>query len=231
MPFRVLVVDDERPARAVAARFLADDVRFELAGEASDGAEAVAAVRRLAPDLLILDVRMPGRDGLQVLAELGTPRPYVIFATAHAEYAGPAFEVDAIDYLRKPFARERFRRALDKAARVLTPPRSAVVLRTPEGLVAVDEAEIVRISASGKHVVVVTRTGRYTVREALGALEARLSPTRFVRVHRSEIVNLSHVECLQGSSHGDGIIVLHDGTAVVLSRTCRHSFLGRFGKR
>jgi two-component system LytT family response regulator len=232
MPFRVLLVDDEPPARALAARFLAEDSRFELVGEARDGVEAIEQVGRLAPDLLVLDVQMPGCDGLDVLAALSSRsaerRPQVIFATAYSEYAAPAFDADAIDYLCKPYARARFHRALDKAARALSEPNRVFVLRTLEGLVSVAEDDLVRASAAGKHVVVSTRTGQLSLRQTLSAFEARLPPERFVRVHRSELVNLAHVERLEGSMHGDGILVLRDGSAVVLSRTCRAAFLERF---
>jgi two-component system, LytTR family, response regulator len=232
MRFRVLVVDDEPPARATAIRFLADDARFELVGEARDGIEAVEEIERVTPDLLVLDIQMPGRDGFGVLAAgpaAGLQRRMaVIFATAHADYAVPAFEADAIDYVCKPFARPRFARALDKAARALARPDRALVLRTVDGLVSVREHEVVQVSAAGKHVVVVTQTGRHVLRDTLGAVEARLSPDRFVRVHRSEIVNLAHVERLDGTTHGDGVLVLRNGSAVVLSRTCRARFLERF---
>ena len=231
MRFRVLLVDDERPARATATRFLAQDPRFELAGEAQDGIEAIEQVERLAPDLLVLDVQMPGRDGLSVVAALNElaadHRPHVIFATAHSEYAVPAFDAEAIDYLCKPFARERFQRALDKAARVLARPDRVILLRTIEGLVSVLADDLVRVSADGKSVLVATRTGQHRVRQTLTAFEARLPADRFVRVHRSELVNLAHVERLMGSTHGDGIVVLRDGSAVVLSRTCRAGFLER----
>ncbi|HEX2669955.1 MAG TPA: response regulator, partial [Polyangiaceae bacterium] len=177
MPFRVLLADDERPARATATRFLAQDPRFELAGEARDGIEAVEQVERLAPDLLVLDVQMPGRDGLSVIAALNERaadhRPHVIFATAHSEYAVPAFDAEAIDYLCKPFARERFQRALDKAARILARPDRVILLRTPEGLVSVLADDLVRVSADGKSVLVATRTGQHRVRQTLTAFEAR----------------------------------------------------------
>jgi two-component system, LytTR family, response regulator len=232
MPYRVLLADDERPARATATRFLADDPRFELAGEARDGIETVEQVERLTPDLLVLDVQMPGRDGLEVIATLNERmkehRPHVIFATAHSEYAVPAFDAEAIDYLCKPFAGERFSRALDKAARVLCQPDRVFLLRTIDGLVSLRADDIVRVSADDKSVLVATRSGQHRVRQTLTAFEERLSPERFVRVHRSELVNLGHVERLTGSTHGDGILVMRDGSAVVLSRTCRAAFLARF---
>jgi len=106
-------------------------------------------------------------------------------------------------------------------------PDRVVLLRTIEGLVSVLADDLVRVSADGKSVLVATRTGQHRVRQTLTAFEARLPPDRFVRVHRSEMVNLAHVERLTGSTHGDGIVVLRDGSAVVLSRTCRAGFLER----
>jgi two-component system LytT family response regulator len=246
MRHRVLVVDDERPARAKVKRLLRADDRFERVGEASTGSEALRELERLRPNVVILDVQMPGLDGFEVLDALGpTPNLVVIFSTAHDEHALRAFDAHAVDYLLKPYDGERFRRALDKAHAQLVAKRyengelaglasrgvQRLVVKTDEGWVPLAFETILRISAAGKYVHVVTTEKRHLVRQSLRAIAARLDPTRFVRVHRSEIVNLAAVVRLDPWEHGDGILVLSDGATVVLTRTHRQSFLERFGPR
>jgi two-component system LytT family response regulator len=240
------VVDDERPARAKVKRLLSSDDRFDHVGEATTGPEALRQVERLRPHILILDVQMPGLDGFEVLDALGpTPNLVVIFSTAHDEHALRAFDAHAVDYLLKPYDGERFRRALDKAHAQLVAGRHEngqlaslasqgvrrLVVKTDEGWEPISFETIVRVSAAGKHVCVFTTEKRHLVRQSLQAIAARLDPTRFVRVHRSEIVNVDAVVRLDPWQHGDGILLLRDGATVVLTRTHRQSFLGRFDSR
>jgi two-component system LytT family response regulator len=246
-PYRVLVVDDERPARAKVARLLEGDRRFVLAGEASDGLEALERVEALSPDLIVLDVQMPGIDGFEVLDALGAERdPAIVFSTAHDEYALRAFDANAVDYLLKPYDVDRFRRALDKARAQLAAGRAGgepvagllaaadpggsrrLVLKTAAGWVPLPLASVLRASAAGKYVEVHSTEGRHLARQSLRALAARLDPARFVRVHRGEIVNVGAVARLEPWAHGDGLLTLSDGSAVVLSRTYRRAFLERF---
>lgn len=230
---RVLVVDDERPARAKLVRLLADDPRFELAGEADGGTAALAVLERSDVDLVFLDIEMPGMDGFEVLRALGEGRDFVtVFATAHDDRALAAFAVDAVDYLLKPYDRARLSRALDKAWSLLQgadhvrrAPR--LVLRTAEGWVQPACADIVRLSADDKHVLVRTRACTYRVREPLAALAARLDPARFVRVHRTEVVNLDALVRLEPLGHGDALLTLGDGSTVVASRTYRTDLVRR----
>ena len=245
MTVRVLVVDDEAPARAKIKRLLAADPRFTLAGEAADGHAALAAIERLAPDLLLLDVQMPGLTGFEVLDALGPDAcPPVVFSTAFDRYAVRAFEAAALDYLLKPYDAARFRQALDRAHARLAAPRAAPALdallaqvRPLERLlVRVGEAwlplrldRVVRLSAEDKLVRVLTDDGEHLVRQPLRALEARLDPARFVRVHRSELVALDAVVRLEPWTHGDALLILRDGSTLVLSRTYREAFLARWG--
>lgn len=252
-PFRVLVVDDEAPARAKAKRLLAADARFELAGEARDGIEALAQVEALRPNLLLLDVQMPGLTGFEVIEALGADAcPQVVFSTAYEEFAVKAFDAHAVDYLLKPWDAERFRRALDRAFAQLQTGRAAaaplvelleqlrqasgpghrrerLVVKSGEAWVPLRLERVLYLSADDKYVRVHTTEGEHQIRRSLRELAALLDPRRFVRVHRSEIVNLDAVARLEAWSHGDGILVLRGGATVVLSRTYREAFLRRWG--
>ncbi|RJS19187.1 DNA-binding response regulator [Corallococcus sp. H22C18031201] len=244
-PFRVLVVDDEAPARAKVKRLLAGDERFALAGEASDGPEALAQVEALQPDLLVLDVQMPGLTGFEVLASLAPDAcPAIIFSTAHDAFALQAFEAHAVDYLLKPYDLGRFRKALDKAEALLRGTRreperlrallatarlERLVVKVGEGWVPLRVDDVWHLAADDKYVRVRTAQGEHLVRQSLRTLEERLDPARFIRVHRGDLVNLEAVTRLEPWTHGDGILVLRDGTTVVLSRTHREEFLRRWG--
>ncbi|MBF5043339.1 response regulator transcription factor [Aggregicoccus sp. 17bor-14] len=245
-PFRVLVVDDEAPARAKVKRLLAQDPRFALAGEAADGHAALRLLQDEAsrPDLLLLDVQMPGLTGFEVLEALGEAAPAVVFSTAYDQYALSAFEAAALDYLLKPYDAERFRRALDRAhvqlaaGRVEAPgallqavqPRlERLIVRQGEGWVPLRLDAVTRLTAEDKYVRLHAGGREHLVRQTLKALEARLDPGRFVRVHRSELVALEAVARLEPWTHGDGLLVMQDGSTVVLSRTHRDAFLARWG--
>jgi two-component system LytT family response regulator len=238
---RVLIVDDEAPARAKLVRMLAADPRFVVAGEAADGLQAVSAIEALAPALVILDVQIPGLTGFEVLDAIGTEAcPHIIFSTAYDQYAIAAFDAAAIDYLLKPYDAARFARALDRAferlgdrtavqtlATQLRPMERLLVKR--EGvLVPIRLADVHRLTAEDKYVRLHASDGEHVVRQPLRALEARLDPARFVRVHRSEIVALDAVTKLEPWTHGDALLVLVDGSTVVLSRTYREAFLERW---
>lgn len=249
---RVLVVDDEAPARAKVKRLLADDARFECVGEAEDGTEALARIESLRPDLVVLDVQMPGLTGFEVLEALGPEAcPAVIFSTAYDRFALQAFESHAVDYLLKPYDGARFRKALDKAhalrvggqpeaerMRALLDgvararperPLERLVVKVGEAWVPLRLDRVWRLSSEDKYVRLHTDQGEHLVRQTLRALEERLDPARFVRVHRGDLVNLEAVSRLEPWTHGDGILVLKDGTTVVLSRTYREAFLRQWG--
>ena len=244
-PMRVLVVDDEAPARSKIRRLLAADRRFTVAGEAADGSAAVAQVQALRPDLMILDIQMPGLTGFEVLETLEPPMPQVIFSTAFDRFALDAFEASAVDYLLKPYDSARFTKALDRAcalhgagkggelkallARVAKAPLERLLVKVEDRWIPVPMRVIRRISADGKQVKVHSDLGVHSMRTSLVELERRLDPRRFVRVHRGEIVALGFVEHLEPWDHGDGLLVLKDGSKVVLSRTYRAAFVDRWG--
>jgi two-component system LytT family response regulator len=243
---RVLVVDDERPARAKVARLIAGDTRFQVVGEAADGFEALDRIAALLPDLLILDIGLPGIDGFEVLEAVGPDRGFaLVFSTAHDEHALRAFDAHAVDYLLKPYDGHRFERALDKAFLQTAGARGPVdellaarpakrrlaVKALDHGWVALGLDELLRVSAANKHVCVFASGGRYLVREPLRVLARQLDPRRFVRVHRSEVVNVDAVVRLETSTHGDGLVILADGSSVPLSRTYRKDVLEKVRAR
>ncbi len=247
-PARVLLVDDEAPARRKLLRFLADDARFVVAGEAEDGGQAVEQIVSLAPDLLLLDVQMPGLDGFEVLAALSRERlPHVIFTTAFAEFALKAFEVRAVDYLLKPFDQGRFRAACDAywerraerselwrlieslSLRAAPGPLERLLVRQKDRLVLVRLRDVSHISAEEHYVRLHVGGASHLHRMALGELAARLDPGRFIRVQRGEVVNLDHIASLEPAGHGDALIHLRDGTEVLASRHYRREWGSRLG--
>jgi len=237
---RVLIVDDEAPARRKLRAHLEAESNIEVVGEAGSGSEALDAIRGQKPDLVFLDVQMPGMTGLDVIEAVGADRmPAVVFVTAYDEYALEAFEVQAVDYLLKPFSAERFRKALQHAAERIRQRASGaeslepllarllgrerrflerVLVRDGERLFFVPVREILRLSAEGNYVAVRTASATHLVRETLAGLEERLDPECFARVHRSELVNVGFIQEIQPLFHGDYLIVLRNGDRVRLSR-------------
>lgn len=250
---RALIVDDEAPARAKLVRLLHDDGRFALAGEADDGVAAVAQIEALRPDLLLLDIQMPGLTGFEVLRAVGAAAcPKVIFSTAHDRYALEAFNAHAVDYLLKPYDAGRFRIALDKACAQLRAGSSEVavleallarypgaqgrylerlIVKRGDGWIPVPLDRVRRLSAEGKHVRVHAEGGPHLIRDSLVELEPRLDPARFVRVHRGEIIQLHAVVRFDALSHGDAVAELDDGSSVIVSRSHRDTFLTRWRGR
>lgn len=246
---RVLIVDDEPPARRKLRRFLEADPDVEVAGEVGNGADAVRAIEANHPDLVFLDVQMPALDGFGVMEALDVePLPLIIFVTAYDEYAIKAFEVEALDYLLKPFDEERFRQALDRAKRYLRDGRadelgtrlrhllgeirkelryiSRIMVTSGSRIFYVNTSEILWIEGAANYVKLHVGNDVHLVRETLDGMLGQLDPGTFVRVHRSHVVNLDYVHELYHWSHGDYVIVLKDGTEVKLSRRYRDQVPG-----
>lgn len=234
MKIRTLLVDDESLARDRLRAFLELEPAFEIIGECRSGTEAIAAIRRDAPDLVFLDMQMPGCDGLQVIEELPEERrPAIIFATAHERFALDAFDLAAVDYLLKPFDRERCQQALRRAQEFIHARRAAVPAPAPAArpdritvkadgrLVFLKPEEIVRVEAADNYVMLHLVAGRLMLRETMTAIEARLGTLNFARINRSAIVNLDQVREIQPAQHGDYQVVLRDGTVLPLSRSLR----------
>jgi len=249
---RVLLVDDEPLVRRGIRAFLADERDVEVVGEARNGAEAVSAIEALSPDLIFLDVQMPGLDGFGVVSEVGLDRmPAVVFVTAFDEYALRAFDVHAVDYLVKPFDEPRFRTALGRARERLGARRAdgnaelaallaelrpraeyadRLLVKGNERVLVVSVDDVDYVEAADNYVRLQTRAGRHLMRETIKGLEARLDPRRFARIHRSTIVNLSRVRELQPLFNGEMAVVLKDGTTLTMSRGYRDAFVERFGR-
>lgn len=240
---RALIVDDEPLARRRIHRMLAHHADVEIVGDLANGRDAIIAIRDQEPDLVFLDVLMPEMDGFAVLQALDAEAmPLVIFVTAYDQYALRAFEVYALDYLLKPFDRQRFDKALQRAKSRLAYERSAINQRT---LALLEELraqtnhvermviksggrafflktdEIDWVEAEGKYVRLHVGKESYLVREAISGLEAQLDPKKFLRIHRSTIVNIDRVRELQPWFHNEYRVILRDGTELMLSRSCR----------
>jgi two-component system LytT family response regulator len=268
---RTLIVDDEPAARAGIRELLADDAEVVVAGECSNGREAVAAIQEAAPDLLFLDVQMPELDGFGVLREVGTKGvPSVVFVTAYDQYALRAFEVHALDYLLKPFSDDRFRESLERAkaqvrhgrlgqlSRKLqalldtygaTPPAASgaaapaatplpepraylerLVVKSGGKVTLLRVGEIEWIDADGDYARIHVGKAWHLLRETMKRLEQQLDPARFVRIHRSTIVNLEKVKELQPFFRGEYVAVLQNGVTLKLSRGYRANLEARLGR-
>lgn len=243
MKIRTLIVDDEPLARDRLRGFLQGEPSVEIIGECGNGPEAVAMIKAATPDLVFLDMQMPGCDGLQVIAQLPEEnRPAIIFATAHERFAVDAFDVAAVDYLLKPFDRDRFQQALRRAQDHLSRHRGAdalpmtpadasrpdrITVKADGRLVFLQPAEIIRVEAADNYVMLHLTTGRLMLRETMGAIETRLGSRQFSRINRSAIVQLDQIREIQPAQHGDYTVVMRDGTRLPLSRSLRGQ-LGRF---
>ncbi len=234
MKHRVVIVEDEPLARATLRDLLHGHDDFELIAEAGDGPVAVDLINREKPDLVFLDVNLPEFNGLEVLRRL-LHEPVVIFTTAYDEHAIAAFELAATDYLLKPFGRQRFAQALGRARDALTrrperpewtetrdaltsPTLHRLLIRDGGRIVPVALTDIVRLEADGDYVAVKTGTKTHLVSLPLGKLEARLDPTKFVRVHRSHVVNLDFVEALEPCGNAQLVVRMRDGQKIIASR-------------
>jgi two-component system LytT family response regulator len=253
---RVLVIDDEAPARAKERRYLAEYADVEIVGEAENGLEAVERIAELAPDLVFLDVQMPELDGFGVIDAVGVGEmPHVVFVTAFDEYALRAFEVRALDYLLKPFTPERFAAVMDRArAQIdgashsgnaeLTGKLEALLAAVTTGrprylqrvlvhhanrafLLPVDRID--RVEADRNYVRLHSGGTAFTLRGSITTLAERLDPEKFLRINRSEIVRLDAVKELQPWFHGDYRVVMGDGTTLMWSRRYRAQTAGEFG--
>ena len=236
-PLRILIADDEAPARRQLRRVLLALPEVELVGEAGDGLEALRLVEALQPDVLILDIQMPQMDGLEVAANLPPPAPQLIFATAFDAHAIAAFDLAAVDYLLKPWDSERLLRALERARERLgrheaaplprVAPLRRLLVRHQGMLHVIHSDEIQSIEAQDNYVVLHTTSGQRLLREPLGALLARLQHPDILRSHRSHAVNLRHAKALIPMPNGDSEILLSNERQVPCSRTHRQQILSR----
>ncbi|HXG01616.1 MAG TPA: response regulator [Bacteroidota bacterium] len=234
--FRAVIVDDEHLARQIVRDYLSRHPQIEIVAECSNGFEAVKAIDELKPDLLFLDIQMPKLNGFEVLELIGSDIP-VIFTTAYDEFAVRAFEVNAVDYLLKPFSQERFDRALE---RVLALPRPAMQARLGrlkshaqhvsaplERIVVRDggKVHVVRVEAidymeaQDDYVAIVTEGKKLLKQTRLAVLEESLDPKRFVRIHRSYLLNLERLSKIEPYGKDSHIAVLNNGTRLPISKS------------
>jgi two-component system LytT family response regulator len=249
-----VIADDEPLGRERISTLLRDHPEVEIVGEVADGREAVAAVERLRPDLLFLDVQMPEMDGFAVLGAIAEKHlPAVIFVTAYDCYAVQAFQVHALDYLLKSYDRDRFENAVERAKNEIRRSRDGAFNERVAGLLEDLESrkqravrlviksagrifflrveEIDWVEAADNYVRIHVGRDAHLVRETLQSLECRLDPKRFLRIHRSTIVNIDRIQELKPSFHGDYAVFLRDGTELTLSRNYREKLnepLGHF---
>jgi two-component system LytT family response regulator len=217
---RALIVDDEPLARRGVRQLLADYPDVIVVGECRDGTEALRTLGALKPDLVFLDIEMPGLHGFDLIEIIGAQRmPVLVFVTAHESFAVRAFEVRALDYLVKPLSAARFRAVMERVyARMrLSRPGGRIAVPTAAGERFLEPHEIDRIEADNYHARIDAAGTRYRVRMSLSDLEARLDPARFVRIHRSIIVRVDDVRELREDSNGV-TVVLRDGRELPVSR-------------
>jgi two-component system LytT family response regulator len=250
---KTLIVDDEPLARERLAALLANEADIEILGQCRDGEEAVSAILDHAPQLVFLDVQMPHMNGFEVIEAVGSERmPLVIFVTAYDQHALKAFQVRALDYILKPFDRERFSDALQRARRQIEreetgdlgrrllalvkdlrrdqPRTDRLVVKSGGRLFFLRMDEIDWIEAAGNYVRLHVGTTSHLLRETMNAIEGRLDPEKFFRIHRSRIVNMERIQEMQPWLNGEYAVVLRTGTRLTLSRGYREKLQDRIGR-
>ncbi len=232
----MLLIDDEAPARQLLQEYLADYPDLIIVGEANNGVDALRMIRELEPEIVFLDVQMPGLNGLEVIARLDV-LPLIIFSTAYDRYALEAFELHAVDYLLKPYTKDRFGTAVRKLLSRLAEPQenlrslaqqivddagagypSKILVPKGNRLIAINVDDIIRVGAEGDYSQLVTKQQSFLSQNGLGYLEKRLPPDRFLRVHRSSIININAVQEIFKEGHGYDIR-LQNGDLVRVSRS------------
>jgi two-component system, LytTR family, response regulator len=248
---RTLIVDDEPLARERVKRFLKDERDIEPLGECGNGVEAIKAIQEKQPDLVFLDIQMPEKDGFDVIRSIGPKSlPTIVFITAYDQYALQAFEVHALDYLLKPFNRERFHQAVLRAKEQIESRRRGdlderlaslissispekkylerLVVKSVGRVFFLKTSEIDWIEASGNYLKLHVGRDSHMIRETMNAIESKLDPSQFMRIHRSTIVNIDRIKELHPMFSGDYSAILRDGTELALSRNYRERFLELF---
>jgi two-component system LytT family response regulator len=241
MSYSVVIIDDEPPARAKLIRFIAELDDFRVAAEAGSVEDGITAIKNATPDVLYLDIQLGNRSGFDVLEGLhGTAVPLVVFTTAYSEYAVKAFELQALDYLLKPFDRDRFRLSIERTRDALKesdhsdveervrrllaqiPGRPAaanrILVRESERAFFLSVDDIQRISAAGNYIEVYAQGKVHLIRDTLSSFAAQLDTNEFLRVHRSHVVRVNFIAEMRPLFHGDYELVLRDGQTLALSR-------------
>lgn len=246
---KILIADDEKPARKKLISFLEKEGRDLVLSEAENGIDAAEKILNEKPDLVFLDIQMPGLTGFEVIKQVGLNlMPNVVFVTAYDQYAIDAFDVNAIDYLLKPFDKIRFEKSFNKVLNQIKLKRSTPVeykklidgvdqnKRTLDRILVsigskylfVSVADVHYITAQEKYVELKTATGKYLLRDTMTNLESKLDQKQFFRIHRSHIINIELIAEFQPWSHGDYIIILKTGEKLTLSRRYKDNLFGNF---
>ena len=251
MKIKTLIVDDEPLARDRVRRFLRDEGDIQVIGESGNGIEAIETINREQPDLVFLDIQMPEKNGFDVIKSLNRRKlPTIIFVTAYDQYALRAFDVHALDYLLKPFNRERIHRAVARAREHIENQRlgnlderlnsliadlrserrylDRLVVKSVGRVFFLKTDEIDWIEAAGNYVKLHVGRDSHMIRETMNGIEAKLDPDKFLRIHRSTVVNIDRIKELQPMFSGDYAVILRDGTELALSRNYRERFTELF---
>jgi two-component system LytT family response regulator len=232
-----LIIDDEKLARDLLREYLESFPQIEIVGECSKGSEAVDEINKVKPDLIFLDVQMPGMNGFEVLDKIDH-EPYVIFTTAYDQYAIRAFEKNAVDYVLKPLDEDRFRIAVERALKrkksdfgsieeLLHSIRaegagaydSHLFVQKSEKLFNLPVEEIIFLEASGDYTIITTKTDQFVSSSGIGKLEEILNPGTFIRVHRSTIINLNFLKEIERHFNGGMVVKMQSGKSFPVSRT------------
>jgi two-component system, LytTR family, response regulator len=244
---RALIVDDEAPARDKLRRWLAEQTDIELLHDAADGLSAAQAIAAQAPDLVFLDIQMPGLSGLEVAAQLQPKNaPLLVFVTAHGDHALQAFDLDAVDYLLKPYDKDRLLRTLARIReRIRNPSARAKAVQTARGqqgtserllvpdgerLILIESAALLWLAADDNYVLLHTRERGYRLRRTLQDLLLQLGERRFARIHKSVAVNVTEILALHPLFKGDYEIELRQGQRLRLSRRYKDELFARMGR-
>ncbi|HYH07609.1 MAG TPA: LytTR family DNA-binding domain-containing protein [Thermoanaerobaculia bacterium] len=235
---RTLIVDDEPLARARVTMLLASHDDVEIIGEAGDGASARTAIANERPDLVLLDIQMPGGNGVKLAESLPEPRPVIVFLTAYDSHAVEAFDAAALDYVLKPIDPKRLALALDRVRRQLAQgiqsaaefPDRFLVRKSRGRRVVVRAADIEWIGAERNYVRLHTPAGSHLMRDAIGRLEEQLDPAQFARIHRSAIVSLEYVSELDTDADGSLYVTLRSGQRLSVGDSYRDLFQRRLGR-
>lgn len=245
---KVLIVDDEQPARKKIISFLKGEKDIDLILEVGNGIEAIKKIKTEKPDIVFLDIQMPGVDGFGVIQEVGADNmPPVVFVTAYDQYAINAFDVNAVDYLLKPFDKERFSKSYNRVIEKIKFKKA----KTNDLKLILDEVkkerkflerflvsvgskyffvavrEIIFISSAEKYVELHTAKGKYLLRDTMNNVEESLPHEKFARIHRSYIVNVEQIQEMQSWSHGDYIVILKNGEKLNMSRRYKENLFGK----
>ncbi|RJP35186.1 MAG: DNA-binding response regulator [Candidatus Omnitrophota bacterium] len=249
---RALIIDDEPLARKKIRTFLDTHPEIEITAECENGVEAVRIIQEWNPDLIFLDIQMPELDGFGLIRVIGAENmPAIIFVTAFDQYAIQAFESHAVDYLLKPFNQKRFHAAVERAIDSIQLKRTKavnqrlidllaemegqkksvdrIVVKTSSRILFVKTEDIDWIGASGNYLEIHSGKNMYLIRETMNHIEQKLDPARFLRIHRSTIVNLDRVIELQADTNGDYVVIMQNGITLTMSRSHREKMNKRIG--